>query len=154
MSRATKELWTCPRCGRQFASANQWHSCSPRVDIDSFLAPQPMELVDLYRMFEEFTRRLGPFAVDVLKSHVAFRTRMNFANVTFAKKWLDLGLVLDKPMPGKHVMKIVTYAPNSNTTRNHGHRIRLTSADQLDDDLFTLVKAAYAVGQQEHLSRR
>lgn len=73
--------------------------------------------------------------------------------MTFAKKWLDLGLMLDKPTPNKHVREIVTYAANAATTKNHGHRVRLTSKAQLDEELFALVKAAYAVGQQEHLRR-
>lgn len=74
-----KRMWACPRCGREFANANQWHSCVPRVSIDDFLETQPHELADLYRAYEAFVRRAGPFEVDVLKSRIAFRARMNFA---------------------------------------------------------------------------
>ncbi len=38
-------MWKCPKCGREFARANQPHSCGERpLTVDAYIAQQPEEV--------------------------------------------------------------------------------------------------------------
>jgi hypothetical protein len=51
-SSASKPLWTCPRCRRQFKNRNQAHSCG-QFAVEPLLEGKPPEVVELYDRFTE-----------------------------------------------------------------------------------------------------
>ena len=88
------------------------------------------------------------------KTRIVFQTRMRFAAIIPQKTQLRGHLVLPEPNPSRYFDRIESYSPG-----NHVHVFRISSAEQLDewqlDEEFTgFLKAAYRVGNQEHLDRR
>jgi Domain of unknown function (DUF5655) len=80
------------------------------------------------------------------KTRIAFHVRMSFAAVTPRRDRLDGHLVLASRMESPRFVKIETYSP-----RNHLHAFRLTSVQQVDEELRRWIREAYAVGEQKHL---
>jgi hypothetical protein len=71
---------------------------------------------------------------------------MSFAAVTPRRDRLDGHLILVSRAESPRFVKIETYSP-----RNHLHAFRLTSVEEVDDELRRWIRAAYAVGEQKHL---
>jgi hypothetical protein len=42
------DRWTCPRCDREFARANQSHVCVPGCSVDECFADRPAVQRDIY----------------------------------------------------------------------------------------------------------
>jgi hypothetical protein len=146
--RRLNPLWQCPECGRTFANRNQVHTCG-RGSLDHHFADRPARIRELYDRFVELIEtECGPVEVLPEKTRIAFHVRMSFAMVMPRRRWLDGHLVIDRPMASRHVRKLERYGPKS-----HVHRFRIVSLSELDDDFLKLLRAAYAVGEQRHLTR-
>lgn len=145
---ALATLWTCPKCGRAFANRNQTHTCGLHTLEAHFRASNP-EVVQLYQQFEALVRRCGPVTVLPEKTRIAFQVRMSFAAVSLRKQWLDGHVVLARRLESPRFRKLETFSP-----RNHLHAFRLTSPNDLDEEVAAWLAEAYAVGAQHHLTRR
>jgi hypothetical protein len=144
-SRSQRPLWRCPDCGRQFANRNQSHFCG-RHDLESHFAGKPPEIRGLFEAVVAAIERLGPVIVLPEKTRIAFQTRMSFAQVTPRMKWLDGHFVLARRLEHPRFRKIETIS-----ARNHVHHFRLTKLPDIDAEFGSLLREAYAVGQQKHL---
>src|SRR5215203_3445540 len=49
----------CPRCGREFGSANQAHTCVPGITVDELLARHPAWVAEIYTAIIDRLRQLG-----------------------------------------------------------------------------------------------
>jgi hypothetical protein len=141
----SKPMWTCPDCGRLFANANQSHACS-RHTLDEHLEGKPPEIVALYRHLEALIQSIGPVIIMPEKTRIAFQVRMSFAAVMLKQHWIDGHVVLARRLESPRFRKIETISP-----RNHVHAFRLTSLEDIDDELTTWIAEAYQVGEQRHL---
>lgn len=141
-------LWTCPACARSFANRNQSHACG-RHPLDPHFAGKPAAIRALFDAFVARLEEIGPFEILPQKTRIAFQVRMSFAQLTPKRTWVDGHLVLAEPMPRPFVRRIETFS-----LHNHVHHFRLTGAQDLSDDFFELLRAAYAVGEQRHLDGR
>lgn len=74
---------------------------------------------------------------------------MSFAQVTPRNNWLDGHVVLARRLESPRFRKIETFSP-----RNHLHAFRISSLEDVDDELRSWFVEAYAVGNQEHLKPR
>ena len=88
---------------------------------------------------------LGPVTVLPEKTRIAFQTRMSFAQITLRMKWLDGHVVLVQARASRF-RKIETISP-----RNHVHHFRLTAMAEIDAEFESILREAYAVGDQRHL---
>jgi hypothetical protein len=141
-------MWSCPRCGRTFAAVNQTHTCAALGDLDRhFAGTQPLVRETFDRILAA-VRRLGPVSVLPEKTRIALHVRMSFAAFTPRARWLNGHLVLARRIDSPRFRRIETYSP-----RNVLHAFRLTSPDEVDDELIGWLTEAYEVGQQRHLSR-
>lgn len=120
-------MWTCPRCGYRFVSANSWHSCS-RIDIDELFARSLPNVRACFDRFVELLERCGPIEVIPQKTRIAIMADVRFAGgqvrrdrflATFA-----LGRRVDHPLLVGHE----DYGP-----RWIVHRLALHDPAQLDD---------------------
>lgn len=143
-----RALWRCSRCRRQFANRNQSHACG-RYTLARHLAGKPKAIADIYRAFLRAVRSCGPVKVLPEKSRIAFQVRMSFAQLTPHRHWIDGHLVLAEPVLAPCIRKIERISQ-----RNHIHFFRLTSVDDITPELCSLMRQAYAVGDQQHLLRR
>jgi hypothetical protein len=137
-------LWSCPRCGRSFANTNQTHTCRPLGDLDRhFVGSDPA----VRATFDRILALLGP--VDVLpeKSRIALHVRMSFAAFIPRRHWLDGHLVLATQRDHPAFRRVEVFSP-----RNVLHAFRLTEPDDVDEAFAQLLREAYRVGEQRHLS--
>ena len=72
------DLWTCPRCGARFVTANMWHGCGDYT-VDGFFEGKPARLRELYDAWAALVGEFGPFDQVPTKSRIAFMVRVRFA---------------------------------------------------------------------------
>ena len=92
-------------------------------------------------------RAIGPVRVLPEKTRIAFQVRMSFAQVTPRQKWLDGHVVLARRYEHPRFRRIESFSP-----RNHLHQFRISSLDELDDEVAAWIAEAYRVGEQRHLA--
>lgn len=144
----TKALWTCPECGRAFANRNQSHACG-RHDLEHHLAGKPPEVRAIFDRFVDALEAVGPATVLPEKTRIAFQVRMSFAQLTPRQRWVDGHVVFARRLESPRFRKIETIS-----ARNHVHHFRLSSPDEVDDEVRARLVEAYAVGEQKHLRSR
>jgi hypothetical protein len=135
-----KALWTCPKCGHRFVSANMWHSCSRHQIADHFVGKDPL-VRGLFDRFRAMIQKCGPVTVYAQKTRIVFQTRSRFAGALPRKHWLDCGLWLKRRVEHPRFRRI-----ESPTPRDHIHHFRVTKLKDLDRDVAALIREAYAVG--------
>ncbi len=140
-------LWTCPRCGHRFVTRNLWHSCGRYKLADHFKLKDPI-VPKLFNQFRAVARECGPVTVYAQKTRIVFQGRVRFGVAVTRKRWLDAGLWLTRRAKHPTLRRIEHIAP-----RCYVHSFRLQKLQDLDNAFAKLVWEAYAVGQQEHLSR-
>lgn len=138
----TRTFWTCPRCGRQFVSANKWHSCQTFRIEDHFAGKDPLvrELYDrLFATLNEF----GPVTAYALKTRIVFQAETQFAAAMPRKHWLAGYLWLRRRAAHPLILRV-----EMQVFRDYGHVFRLTQPTDLDDDLVALLHEGYMLGCQ------
>lgn len=141
-------MWTCPRCGREFANRSQWHACGEwRVD-DHLRAATPV-VAELFHSFVVLVERCGPVTLVPTKTRIGFKVRMTFAAVSLRRDRLDAHVILARRLEDPRFAEVVSLGP-----RSHQHRFRIASTGELDDQVLDWLREAYAVGRREHLASR
>jgi hypothetical protein len=137
-----RPLWTCPRCGRTFANANQTHTCAPLGDLDRHFARSDPAV---RATFDRILGLLGPVEVLPEKSRIALHVRISFAAFMPRRRWLDGHLVLAATRQHPAVRRVEVFSP-----RNVLHTFRLHRPQDVDEAFVRLLRAAYRVGEQRH----
>ncbi len=140
-----KRLWTCPKCGRQFAHAHQWHACT-KLSLEAHLATKTSHAIDLYQRVQSLLERCGEFRIHPQKTRIAFINTMSFAGVSMARRWVDVSFILPAPLADERIRRIDLYGPTS-----FGHRTRLHGPAEVDEQLAGWLCEAYRRGLQETL---
>jgi hypothetical protein len=143
---SARALWTCPRCGRRFASRNQTHTCAALGDLDAHFAGKPPAIRAIFDRLLAAAERSGPVTVLPEKSRIALQARMSFAALQPRRAWLDGHVVLARRRPDARFRRIETFSP-----RNHLHAFRLRAPEEVDDQVADWLAEAYDVGMQRHL---
>lgn len=142
---AVRDLWACPQCGRRFANRNQSHSCGDQR-LDETLDRHSEIIVGLYHSIEAAIGAGGQFRVHPQKTRIAFISRMSFASVVLARRWVDLSFILPNPVGDPRIRRIDLYGPTS-----FGHATRLRSVDDVDSTVRAWLIEAHRRGDQETL---
>ena len=147
---ATRPLWTCPRCGHAFVTANIWHSCTNITLDDAFAgsAPAVREAFDRYVAMVE---RCGPVTVIAQKTRIVIMARVRFAGATVRRDRLIANFALTRD-PGDPRFRTERY-----NDRWIAHRFDLRTPSDLDawPDLPDLICESYHdLGMQESLPGR
>ncbi len=135
-------LWTCPDCGRSFANKNQWHACQTTT-VDEFLDQKSDLAVSIYHSVVSALERAGEFRIHPQKTRIAFISRMTFAGLSLARRWVDLAFILDEPLEQERIRRLELFGPTS-----WGHAIRLTGPDEVDEDIEAWLARALRRGEQ------
>jgi hypothetical protein len=148
---AKGRLWRCPKCDRDFPNRNQSHTCAGLHSLDHHFQGKPPGIRQMFDRIRAIVEGIGPVRVLPEKTRIAFQVRMSFAQLTPRNKWLDGHVVLARRLPSPRFRKVETFSP-----RNHLHAFRISSIEEIDDELRAWLTEAYAVGNQDHLksSRR
>jgi hypothetical protein len=145
LSQATRRLWTCPKCGRQFKMTKAYHSCD-LFPLEYHFDGKPVEVRALYDRLIEAMQRFGPLTVYPTKSRIVFQADTQFAVVVTRKSGLELSFWLQRRAdhPLLHKFQMGVY-------RDYGHIFNLTHPRDLDDDLISLLQEAYLLDIQSPL---
>jgi hypothetical protein len=73
--------WACPRCGREFESANQAHTCVLGIAVDELLARHPAWVADIYTVIIDLLGKLGPIYEDAVNVGVFLKSDRKIAGV-------------------------------------------------------------------------
>ena len=136
-----RPMWNCPRCGNRFVNKNQYHSCK-RYSLSDPFEGKPDKIRGLFDRFREIVEAQGPVKMIPYSDAVGFMVRVRFGNATPRTRWLDIGLWLQRRVESPRFRRVETIYPNA-----HVHVLRITEADQLDDEVESWVKEAYEVGR-------
>lgn len=140
------DLWTCGRCGRQFANRNQSHSCGA-YSVDAFLASSTPVARALFWRFAELVQSCGDVSFAPARFRIGFQARMIFASVNaLGRANLDAHVVLTRRLQSPRFRRI-----DSLSERCHVHHFRVTELSELDDEVLEWLKESYLVGEQRHL---
>jgi hypothetical protein len=148
MTSGARPLWSCPRCGRQFANRNQSHTCRPLGDVDRHFAGTSPLVRETYERLIGVVERIGPISVLPEKTRIALHVRMSFAALMPRQRWLDGHVVLARRLDSPRFRRVDVYSPH-----NVVHAFRLSSPGEVDDEVASWFREAYAVGEQRHLGR-
>ncbi len=143
---AFKGMWTCPRCGRQFANRNQSHSCGSYT-VKKYLKGKSPAAQAIYARFVELVNKCGPVILAPTKTRIGFQVKVIFASVSLMEDALEGHVVLARRLENPRFVRIESISP-----RNHVHHFRIQSAEELDDEVFSWLQEAYKVGEQKHLT--
>ncbi len=141
-------LWVCPECGQTFAGKNMWHSCGEWT-VDGFLANKGLKARELFDAFVALVRRAGTFEFSPAKTRVAFMVRVRFAGVIrLSDRGMTCGFWLKRQIESPRFARI------DHLNRDDWiYEFRVTSPEQLDDEVLGWIREAYDVGLQKHLQR-
>jgi hypothetical protein len=143
--RTGRALWTCPSCGRQFVTRNMNHSCSQHT-LDEPFRGRPESIHRLFEVVRRTVEAIGPVTLVPYRDRVAFMVRVRFAGVKPANKWLDVEFWLTRRVESPRFRRIETLSPYT-----HLYTVRMAEASDVDGELASWLREAYAVGCQEHL---
>jgi len=136
-------LWRCPKCGRMFANRHQEHSCGA-FTVEAFLQGKSAAACALYQRFAEMVERCGPVLIAPAKTRIGFQVRMIFAAVNHLSEGrLDAHVVLKRRIESPRFRRIETLTPTC-----HVHHFRVTSVEELDEEVMLWLREAYKVGEQ------
>lgn len=141
-------MWSCPRCGRTFASRNQVHTCARLGDLDRHFARASPAVRATFDRVVAVARDLGPVEILPERTRIALHARMSFAAFMPRRHWLAGHLVLARYIDHPRFPRVETISP-----RNVVHTFRLSSPDEVDEQFAAWLAEAYQVGIQHHLRR-
>jgi predicted DNA-binding protein (MmcQ/YjbR family) len=132
--------YTCPQCERPLTKKNSWHYCK-RTTIDSLFEGKPPELKALFDKLLAVVGSWEGVAASASKTCIVFITTKTFLVVKVMKRELDLKFALPQDYNEFPVYKIANYG---NKTE---HYIRLSSEEELDAEVFGMIRQSYELMQ-------
>jgi hypothetical protein len=142
-SAADKPLWTCPKCGAKFVTANMWHSCGRFGEDDLFAKCEPV-VRKTYERLRRAVEAIAEVTVIPQKTRLSFQIRTRFIGVYPRKDHLIAGFALTERLPHPRFFKI-----EGPITGICIHSTRLDAPAAVDDDVKRWIKAALPYGRQE-----
>jgi hypothetical protein len=141
----SRPLWTCPKCGAKLVTRNMWHSCG-RVSLGDWKARMGPRARALYDGFEAMIAACGEYHVAPAKTRIAFLGRVRFAGITsLSEDAMVCSFSLPHALASSRFVRIDEVVPGWWV-----HRLRITSLDQLDDELQAWIRESYRLmGNQE-----
>ena len=113
---ARRPLWTCPRCGHRFVTANIWHSCSRHSLDESFERSTP-EAREAFDRYAELVSACGPIEVIAQKTRIVIMGRVRFAGATVLRDRVRLNIALTRRVNAPWVERIESYGARWNAHR-------------------------------------
>jgi hypothetical protein len=137
-----KELWTCPKCKRQFEKRNQVHSCN-LFSLDKHFKGKEEVARSLYNeLKEKIESNIGPFNVESLPCCIHF-VSSSYVSSTFAavyalKNKIRIHFALN------HKLESPRNDKSSQVSNNrYMHSIDIEKHDEIDEELISWLGQAY-----------
>ena len=133
------QRWICPDCEREFGARHQAHTCAPGIGVAELLGRHPGWIGEIYAAVIDTVRALGPVHEDAVNVGVFLKAQRTFAEFRPRVRSVLLWIMLPDEHPIPAVGRIVRAGSN------YAHRLVLTDAAQVGDDVRTLLELAYDV---------
>ncbi|GMU87528.1 MAG: hypothetical protein AMXMBFR48_27690 [Ignavibacteriales bacterium] len=132
-------IWTCPRCGKEFAKTSQSHICE-NVNPEQIFSGKEEQVYVLYLiLLDKVERRLKTKVTATTKSVTLYsENRRSFLVISPRRKFLDVWFALDKLLDEAWIMK--TYQSGKN---KYVHYVRITDNRQINAPLLRAISKAY-----------
>jgi hypothetical protein len=117
--------------------------------MDDHFAGKPPIIRELFDKWRALAESCGPVTVYAQKSRIVFQVRVRFGGAVVHQRWLDAGLWLTRRAKHPRLHRVESFG-----RLGYGHHFRLTHPDDIDSALAALMREAYAVGRQEHVTGR
>ena len=96
--------------------------------------------------FVELVKQCGPVDVVPTKTRVAIMVRVRFAGVSrVSERRMTRGFALRRPLKHPRIRKVERLGP-----KWYGHWLRITSPEELDDEVLGWLRESYKVGEQRY----
>ena len=128
----------CPNCEREFASANQAHVCVPGITVSDLLARHPGWVSEIYDAVIEHLSSLGPIHEDAVNVGIFLKSDRKIAEFRPRVRSVLLSVYLPYELTDARIARTLPAAEGRVI-----HLIKLTSADQVDDQLREWLTAAF-----------
>lgn len=124
-----------------------WHACGA-FSVEGFLEGKGERARALFDGFERLIASCGPYEVAPAKTRVAFMGRVRFAGVyAISDRGMTIAFGLPGPLRSRRIRKVEHLSPGW-----YGHWMRITTPDELDDELRAWLDESYhQMGMQERL---
>ena len=140
----TSTLWVCPRCRKLYWQANTWHSCGDHT-VDQFLEGKGPRALSYWEKLKEMVTTCGPHTLVANKTNVGFMVLVRFVGVSaISERGMTMNFWLKERIESHRFAK-VEYLLH----RDWLYSLRITSLDQMDDELQGWLCRAYRVGCRE-----
>jgi Domain of unknown function (DUF5655) len=126
-----------------------WHACGD-YSVEGFMAGKGRHARELFEGFESLIARCGPYEVSPAKTRVAFMGRVRFASVnSLSDRGMNIHFGLPRGIEHSRIRKVEPVGPSWFV-----HHMRITSTEELDDELLAWLQESYRqMGMQERLTR-
>ncbi|MEM8526751.1 MAG: DUF5655 domain-containing protein [Bacteroidota bacterium] len=135
-------MWTCPKCERQFKTANQSHTCSEKT-LDNLFAKSSDELILAFDRILTEIINWTPCSVGAAKKAVIFTSKKAWLIVRPMTKELDLKFYYDEPLEGEIFKKIAPWG------KKYAHHIRVKHEVEITDEIFGLLRKGHEFSLEE-----
>ena len=135
----TNDLWTCPRCGRRFVNPNQSHACG-RYSVEDHLESASPLVATLFEQFVELVGNCGEMIIEASKTSISFKSPGLVAVVHLQKQGIKVGFWLPRRIDHARIIRSEAILP-----QEYVHDVRVTSLDDLDEQLKNWLCEAYAL---------
>jgi hypothetical protein len=128
--------FVCPKCDRPLTKSNSWHYCK-KTSIDDLFLKRPAELKSLFQRLLAIVGNWDGVSASASKTCVVFIAAKTFLVVKVMKSELDLKFTLPVACDDFPIYKKAAYG------RKIEHYIRLGEEEDLDADVFRLIRQSY-----------
>jgi len=136
-----KELWTCPKCRRQFEKKNQVHSCN-LYPLDKHFKGKERVARPLYdKLTEQIEENIGALKVESLPCCIHFLSTYTFGAVYALRNKIRVTFTLNRKVENPRIKK---FSQMSNT--KYLYAVDLGSLDKIDEELISWLREAYNSG--------
>jgi hypothetical protein len=140
-----KPQWTCPKCGRDFASKSAYHGCG-NYSIEGYLAGKNPAGLALFNALAADAKKFPGVTLRAAKTQITFRVRANFMMVAISGRGIQGHIMLPRAVPKPYFKKI-----GAVSSRRHGHKFRIDDARALADFIQLLPEAIALVTNEQNV---
>lgn len=129
--------WKCPRCGRMFRCADQYHSCqvmAPELHFEN----RPEILYITFLQLVKAVQSFGEVSIEATPSAITFRAGAGFLTIRVKKDRLDTELYLARIVESEIITGHFRVSANRIL-----HRLTLCSPDDISGELIPLLRESY-----------
>jgi Domain of unknown function (DUF5655) len=141
----TSDLWACPVCGKRFVTRNMSHSCGPHT-VEQFMEGKGPLAWAYWDRLQEVVAACGPYSIVANKTRLEFMVRVRFAGMdAVSDRGMSFSFWLKERIDSPRFRKVVLYGRT-----DWVHHVRISSLDDLDDEVQGWLCRSYQVGCQLH----